>query len=64
MIELDRLLQALNLQAAAMNDLTNSIAAMADSTNELVEVVKMVMAPDEITVDNGVAYLDGSSGKA
>lgn len=61
MNESEKLLQALNIQAAAINDLTNAIHHLAEQVTESNRVMLATLAGDEeIDTDDLTTYLDGS----
>jgi len=61
MNESEKLLQALNIQAAAINDLTNAIHHLAEQVAESNRVILATLAGDEeIDAGDSEVYLDGS----
>jgi hypothetical protein len=65
MNEFDRLLQALQLQAAVINDLTNAVNHLAEQVGESNRVMLAVLAGDDkvgTDIEQPV-YLDGTRGQ-
>lgn len=60
MSEFERLLQTLQIQAAVINDLTNSINHLAEQVAESNRLVLIALAGDEDLDMPPPVYLDGS----